>query len=61
MDKNCKTTVWKPAKFNLGRYSEIGKLVNSAENSESKDRKKVKARVCKVKGVHDPKLDRWVI
>jgi hypothetical protein len=36
MGKNCKTEPWQPVKFNFGRYTEIGKILN-AENVQ-KDR-----------------------
>lgn len=29
MDRNCKPKLWKPEKFNLGRYSDLGKFINS--------------------------------
>ena len=28
MDKNCKRKIWKPSRMNLGRYSEIGRILN---------------------------------
>ena len=29
MGKNCKTEPWQPVKFNFGRYTEIGKILNA--------------------------------